>query len=277
MSTYLQRYLDDEREAVWAELMALGPRVREEPLFSDAQAVARETMTRARANVERLVERLTALGYRFVSDALGEAHPPHTPPTEESVAVLRRLEGEFGQLPLSVETWYEVVGAVDFMGVYPGLSAYEEMDPRNLLMSFQGQNVRVSMFPEPHILGPATAADLQPQQDPVSDPLVVWPCIPELVDDDEDADGDGEPHVFSTLGFAPDALHKANTSGGDGPHIAFGHAGIDAPLTGDDWDGVPFVSYLRTAFAWGGFPGLRHEPNPPRELLAMLTEGLAPL
>lgn len=278
MPTYLERYLAGEREAVWTELMAVGPSVRDEPLYSDARAVARETMRRARANVETLSARLTALGYRFVSDALGKDHPPHVPPNDDSLAAMRALEAEFGALPLAIETWHEVVGAVDFIGAYPGLSAYDEVDPNNLLMSFQGQTVRVSLFPQPHIIGPAGAPDLQPNQNPTSDPLVVWPCIEALVDeepDDSDDDHEGEPRY--SLCIAPDALHKANTSGGDGPHIAFGDASIDAPMTGDDWNGVPFVSYLRIAFVWGGFPGLRDEPNPPRELLARLCEGLLPL
>lgn len=275
MSTYLQRYLDGEREAVWAELMALGPGIRQEPLYSDARAVARETMMRARANVELLVERLTALGYHFVSDALGDAPTPHVRPSPESLAALRALEDEFGSLPLAIETWYEVVGAVDFMGSYPGLSAYERIDPNNLLMSHQGQPVRMSLFPQPHIVGPASASDLQPNQDPTSDPLVVWPAIEALADEEPESDDEDEP-AFS-LGFAPDALHKANVSGGDGPHIGFGDAGMDAPMSGDDWNGTPFVAYLRAVFVWGGFPGLRDEPNPPRELLAQLTEGLLPL
>ncbi|HEX9037606.1 MAG TPA: hypothetical protein VF808_11515 [Ktedonobacterales bacterium] len=279
MATYLQRYLDGERETVWAELMSLGPNVRGEAVFSDAQAVARETMLRARANVEILVERLTTLGYQFVSEALSDDHPAHVPPTAASLAALRALEDVYGPLPLAIETWHEIVGAVDFMGAYPRLSAYERIDPGALLMSFRGQPVRVSVFPEARILGPATPADLQPNQDPTSDPLVVWPCIEALVDEAPEQSGEdvgGDTERFS-LCIAPDALHKANTSGGDGPHIAFGDSGMDAPMSGDDWEGVPFVAYLRIAFAWGGFPGLRNEPNPPRDLLAHLCEGLLPL
>lgn len=68
--------------------------------------------------------------------------------------------------------------------------------------------------------------------------------------------------------------HKANVSGGDGPHLDFGNASMDAPLRGDDWEGVSFNTYLRTVFAWGGFPGLRAAASPPRELLALLCEGL---
>lgn len=266
MPTYLERYRAGERAAVWSELTALGPVIRDEPLFADAQAVARETMTRARANVELLVQRLTALGYRFIGDVLGPNPTPYAPPTAESIAALRDLERQYGILPLSIETWYEVVGAVDCIGVYPRLSTYEEVNLSDMLRWYAGQR------------GLPSAGD--PDAGIASDPLVIWPCIDVLVDEldvEPDDDPSGGPHPRYFLGFAPDALTKANVSGGDGPHIAFGTASMDAPLVGDDWEGVPFVTYLRTAFSWGGFPGLRDEISPPRELLSALCEGLLPL
>lgn len=269
MPTYLQRYLDGEREAVWAELTALGSAIRERPLFDDAQAVACETMMRARFNVETLLQRLTALGYHFVSEALGEPPAPFVTPTEASLAEMRDLEREYGSLPLSLTTWYEIVGAVDFTGSYPRLSGYEALDPGDMVMSFQGQLLRVSLTPEVRILGPAPEPDADAAASPTSDPLVIWPCIDALVDEWEDG-------RFS-LGFAPDALHKANTSGGDGPHIDFGDSGMDATMHGDDWEGTLFLSYLRTVFAYGGFPGLRDSPSPSHDLLAYLSEGLQPL
>ena len=63
--TLLRRYLAGEHEAVWAELTALGPSVRERRYFDDAWGVARETMRRARRNVELIIPRLDRLGYRF--------------------------------------------------------------------------------------------------------------------------------------------------------------------------------------------------------------------
>jgi hypothetical protein len=280
MPTYLERYLAGEREQVWAELSARGPAIRDEPLFAEAQAVARETMTRARANVALLVQRLTSLGYRFVSDALGPRPTPYAPPSDESLAALRELEHQYGPLPLSIETWYEVVGAVDFMGIYPRLSTFEGMGAEGYVdMMMGGERIRIrSDFP---FYAPSPAPEPHPDPDAgiAADPLVVWPCIDALVDELElppDQAGSGS-RVQYFLGFAPDALHKANVSGGDGPHVAFGDASMDAPLQGDDWEGVPFISYLRTAFAWGGFPGLREAVDPPRDLLATLCEGLQPL
>lgn len=283
--TYLDRYLAGEHEAVWTELTALGPAIREQPLFADAQAVARETMTRARANVELLVQRLTALGYRFTGDVIGPPPAPYAPPSDESLTALRNLEAQHGILPLAIETWYAVVGAVDFTGIYPRLSAIEGFGAEGYVdMMMGGERIRVrSLFPFYAHSAPPSTEPFDPDAGIASDPLVIWPCIDALMDTLEDEDEEpsdhpgGEPRVQYFLCLAPDALHKANVSGGDGPHIQFGDPRMDAPLRGDDWEGVPFVTYLRTAFAWGGFPGLREAVNPPRDLLTVLSDGLLPL
>jgi hypothetical protein len=65
MQTFYDRYMAGEHQQVWSDLIALGEAVRQEPVYSDAQAVARETMRRAQANIERLIDRLHAMGYRF--------------------------------------------------------------------------------------------------------------------------------------------------------------------------------------------------------------------
>jgi hypothetical protein len=65
MPTLIERYQSGEHEQVWADLVSFGPRVREKQYLPDAQAVAQETMRRARHNVETLIVRLEKLGYEF--------------------------------------------------------------------------------------------------------------------------------------------------------------------------------------------------------------------
>jgi hypothetical protein len=72
----LRRYLAGEHEAVWADMMALGARVREAPYLDDASAVARETMRRARQNVELIVRRLDQIGYTFWNGNQGRPDQP---------------------------------------------------------------------------------------------------------------------------------------------------------------------------------------------------------
>jgi hypothetical protein len=65
MAGLLQRYQNGERREVWNDLTALGDAVRQPQYLREAQGVARETMIRARHNVETLIPRLDKLGYRF--------------------------------------------------------------------------------------------------------------------------------------------------------------------------------------------------------------------
>jgi hypothetical protein len=63
--------------AVWEELLALGAAVHEEPAHADALAVARETMKRARMNIDRLIPRLVRVGFLF---GYGWLQPPASQP-----------------------------------------------------------------------------------------------------------------------------------------------------------------------------------------------------
>jgi hypothetical protein len=128
MATYLERYRNGEHNQVWAELLALGGQVREQPLYDDALAVAQETMSRARANIETLVPRLKSLGYQF-------ANPDRAfvPADGETRRLITEVEARTGPLPLSLRIWCEVVGEVNFMGSHPKLSRYAQMPGANAL------------------------------------------------------------------------------------------------------------------------------------------------
>lgn len=65
MGRYFDRYQQGECTAVWDELLAQGEAIRHDPLFTDALAVAHETMQRVRQNIEILIPRLRTLGYQF--------------------------------------------------------------------------------------------------------------------------------------------------------------------------------------------------------------------
>jgi hypothetical protein len=122
MPSYLERYRQGEFEQVWSELLGLGDKVRKKPLHAEALSVAKETMTRARANIEMLVPRLQKLGYQF-------AHPERVfvPADKEFRRHVVDMEKRGGPLPLSLRAWCEVVGEVNFMGSHPKLSTYVQM------------------------------------------------------------------------------------------------------------------------------------------------------
>jgi len=244
--TYLQRYLAGEHEQVWNELIAHGDLIRQEPLYSDAQAVAQETMSRAKHNIALLVERLHVLEYRF-------AFPEEiwNPPDPASLAALESREQRYGVLPISLHMWFVVVGSVNFMGAHPKLSEYTDFWLEEYDQVYPGH---------------------------YADPLVVSPFIDELIlpvqpgfEEKQD-----KTSLFD-FWLAPDSVHKANYSGGGPTTIRFPCLAADAWLRSDDWDETTFISYLRTCFQWGGFPGLRRNPLPQPEDLAFLTKELQPL
>jgi len=114
MPSYLERYQNGEHEQVWAELTALSDQVRQEPLLSDALAVARETMSRVRENAERIISRLQSIKCDFDNSQF--ASVGQQPPTGNVNDQIAGLEAQAGPLPLSLRAWYEVGGAVDLIG-----------------------------------------------------------------------------------------------------------------------------------------------------------------
>jgi hypothetical protein len=247
--SYLKRYLVGEHKQVWAELVALGVAVRDEPLYSDALAVARETMRRVRWNIETLVPRLRDIGYEFgygwgLKDArfsldeaqeLEQKYPVYRVPDADVSEQISELERRFGTLPLSLRAFYEVVGEVDFIGSHSSWK-YERLDPLNVLSA-------------------RSVIEL--------DDWARW-----SVDKEEDGS--------SNLPIAPDEYHKYRYSG-SGPYVVHClHPASDGPLH-YEWHDTTFINYLRICFRWGGFPGWERIETRPEDDLAYLTEGLQPI
>ncbi len=298
MATFVERYRDGEREQVWAELVALGKTVREEPLFDDAWDVARETMTRARTNVELLLERLKQIGYQF--ERPDQAFMPAQP---DISARIDAFEQEVGPVPLSLRAWCEIVGEVDFVGNYPGLAYYgstvtpwfADMVESGTLesQSYADALKNIGLPPiDPAMLEFAKRLVREEKEKPdwklkqqlgaearvVSDPLVVA-VLHELTPDwhrawqEEIEDPQANPF---TITIAPDSAHKSNYSGGGGYDIRLPEPAADAPLLNEDHR-TTFVNYLRISFQWAGFPGLERYKDRDEKLLAFLKEGLLPI
>lgn len=291
MTSYLDRYQRGECEEVWAELLALGEQVRTEPVYPDALAVARETMRRARANIETLIPRLHELGYQFGYAWLARrvqyyreggggytpedlAHPaiaadlealqaeahrqraPFVPPSPDIAESLQQLEALLGVFPLSLRAWYECVGAVDFVGTPPA--------PWIRLLE---QGKEPAGFFDPFALPEDTYCLL--------DPL--------YVDDLPVASHSGRWELAHTgtlsqphLRIGLDKYNKYNFSGGGASRVTLPNPAMDAPLLLEAHH-TTFVNYLRICFRWGGFPGLEQCPGVPRKDLAYLIEGLLPV
>jgi hypothetical protein len=164
---------------VWAELRRL-PKVP----AADVRAVAAETMRRVARHVARLADAQGGLGF---VPAFPTAEQ-RTPPTGVDLADLDRLEAEIGPLPAAFTACLREVGEVDFLGDCPALALYhnepeQPFPPRS----------RYVYLPDPMSLNAVGYLRYQ------------W--------DGHRADGHEDAAAFS-YPFAPDELHKANTSGG---------------------------------------------------------------
>jgi hypothetical protein len=117
--TSFSRYLAGQHVQVWTELRGVGSDVREDDrLLAEAEAVARETMSRVKRNLERLREGLRDLGYRFTDPAATLVGP-----ADSALDGVARVEAVIGPLPLAVRTFWEVVGSVDFSGAQSAVAA----------------------------------------------------------------------------------------------------------------------------------------------------------
>jgi hypothetical protein len=258
MQSYLERYQSGEYVGVWAELVAFGPAIRDEPVYADAQAVALEMMMRAKHNIALLVERLEKLEYRFLAPDSVWTHPD-----TKITTALDTLEGHYGLFPLAVRKWYEVVGEVDFSGAHPKLSHY---DGHNW-----GGSEQLGCYSDPMMVdwfGRRT------------DELISFRL--NLADDwDDMAQMEKEMPPPYGIDIGLSAIDKANHSGSGAIQMLVPNPAFDAPLIDrdDTWMGTFFMPYLRACFEWGGFPGLKQldDADRPKEEIDFLTDGLLAL
>lgn len=128
MADLYDRYRQGAYQDVYDELLAMQEYIYESPIYEEALLVMRELMRRVRTNLERLIVRLDSLGYQFgkggfwqefapeqqsAFSAVFQSPPPGTPEH------LARLEQLAGPLPLSLKCWYEEVGRVNLIGLFP--------------------------------------------------------------------------------------------------------------------------------------------------------------
>lgn len=270
---YLERYIAGEHEQVWAELQSLGAAVRDEPVFSDAMAVARETMRRVRHNIEALIPRLDSLGYTFgYAWANGRAFPSghpdpvFAPPQSGVGACIAELEQRSGALPLSLRAFYEVVGAVNLVGEPPEAWSDWRAVPDGIDALY--------VYPIGVVLEEAErwrerCGDVSAEQ---------WrspaPGEEDLCDSQAYA---ALPPECWLIPIAPDEWHKYDISGCGAYEIAVPTLTADARLLTERHHST-FVDYLRRCLRWAGFPKLENVPGAPSSVsgLAALTQNLLP-
>jgi hypothetical protein len=141
MNHWLESYRGGEHGRVWTEMQALGAGVRSPEHAAAAEAVARETMVRARRNILTLIERLRSIGYAFAAPA---AEPDFALELRISraLAYASASGGEYRRNP-----W-----------AHPALAWVEEEEA--LPARFAGQRLPLSVFRRAKPLPAGAAANL---------------------------------------------------------------------------------------------------------------------
>ena len=165
---------------------------------------------------------------------------PHVLPDAECDEKILELENRGCHLPIALRAWIMEVGRVDLCGSHPDW-------PRT---AYAG------MFEDKD--------DSEPWG---TDPLVVDVNLDALLSSDR---------VKSSVMIAPDDTTKANYSGGGPIRVSTKKPSFDMVMIGQHGS-FTLHSYLQHAFSWGGFPGFRYLPDPPTDMLKLLSNGLVRL
>ncbi len=235
----LSRYQSGEHEAVWRDLVSLGPEVRKKGYSKAAREVAFETIRRANYNLVRLTDKLKELDYEFLhGDGFDEL------PSDEDLAALKGCDRARLYLPLSVRTFIDVIGAVSLNGVHPILS------PEN-------SGIDTDAFEMDGAYG-------------LDGALEEWKETPKEEREEAEVRFVVGPDASGKASMLEDGLPDSSYE------ILLPDASADALLIGEPGKRT-FVEYLRWSFQWGGFPGWANYEKRPESELAFLREGLMPL
>ena len=243
------RYLKGFHQEVYDELLATHANALEEPVYDDAHLVAKEIMKRVRYNIKLLIPRLRDLGYQFGKGFFDDMSPEEKAKVELDAPVCKEpdpkapekvllLEQLTGTLPLSLKCWYEEVGSVNLIGLFPSSNnrSFSINDGCNLDPLFiYSLDMALTM------VNYHTSAG-------------VWQRDPRL-------------------SLSPDNYFKYGISGAGAYAIRLPHKAFDAPLLLERHN-TTFVNYLRICFQWGGFPGLAHENRLTQDVCTFLTKDL---
>jgi hypothetical protein len=234
MATWVERYKAGEYAEVWAEMQALGVDVRGPSHCEAAAAVVQETMDRAHTNVERLFSELLSLGYRF-KGAPEFAEPDF--PLELRIQNALNYVKKHGAKEDQANPWS-----------HPALAWVEDEEIELPSRFLNGKPARANYLPP----GARMSAKVQEIEGLCGVPLPLslraW---------------------FEVVG----SVNLAGT------HPVLNHDGCIATLkvtpeevgrTTADPAGAGFVSSIRHAFVWGGFPGWDGRADAPQRELDWL-------
>lgn len=237
-----------------------------EPLRRQNEAAAQQRLT-AREKLNALQEQIRERGRESVKSQAIKA-PSST--VADEIAEIEEWAG--GPLPLSLRAWCEIVGSVSLVGTHPALAFRAERQTPMMLINPDFHRDAAGRVAKLRAAGVKATTVLEtPPQPPLSDPLEIT-CT---LEQQEPYHKDEDEGFGRRLILGRDDELKADISGlGDLYGIEVPSSGADALF--EDWHKTSFVTYLRIAFQWGGFPGWERYSQRPEKEIAYLQEGLLP-
>ena len=280
---FLERYVGGEHRPVWKDLLSLGAKLRTQPYYADALAVAAETMKRARHNVESIVFKLGKLGYKFTDEPWDRPLTGLFMGREVPIGTLGSIIDRVTSLPVDDGPLREAIDRLrqsrtaNKPEVYSpsGKNAAAELDfyeddfggPLPIALRAWYEHLgSVNLMGHHELLNPLDGGTV------FADPLVVFALA-------KAAEGDfGDEVAADEITLALSARDKAHARGGRPYTMVVPNAAVDGELAGFRQDDeVTLVEYLRLVFEYGGFPGWEACESAPRAEIDYLKQDLLPI
>jgi hypothetical protein len=228
--TFYDRYINGETETVYADIYKLGQDAFLPDNFVDIEKVLTETFERVAFNLNIIYQELLTINYLFKTDFEFNFERPLIKPLPNTDYLLTKLDNslkQFGFVPLSIKTFYKVVGACNF--------AWDYDTNEDFIWNCADPIQIISL-----------------------DDLVSEVTDKDYLSDLKDYfDDDG----FVALELSADYLHKDNISGGQAYSLKLSEKpSIDGQLLYEEHD-TTFINYLRICFDNCGFSRITNADN----------------
>jgi hypothetical protein len=113
----IDKYLKGETIEVYTEIYSLKQDAFSPSHFTQIDLVLKETFKRVRFNLDIIYKELKNIDYQFVTNVEYDWQKPLLPPapdTDQSLAELKSKVKHSGNIPLSLEYFYKIVGSCNF-------------------------------------------------------------------------------------------------------------------------------------------------------------------
>ena len=220
--TFYERLIAGETETVYADIEKLGEAAFLPSNYLDIDKVLNETFERVRFNLNVIYKELFAINYCFKTEFDCNSDKPLMKPLARTEKLLAELDSSmkpFGFIPLSLKTFYKVIGSCNF--------AWDYETNEDILWRY-ADPIQITSLND--LVEEVTSEDF-------------------LSDLKEYLEGDG----YVSLELSADYYTKDNVSGGLPYSIKLtDKPSIDAPFLYEEHD-TTFINYLRICFENCGF------------------------